>query len=59
MFSQEVYIKEIVDIRDTRMHWTAADEDAVDPASIALPASPMVRPSFSRDDGPFPTSSFL
>lgn len=49
VFNEEVYVQEVVDIRDKRMHWTAADSPeqqpsaAIDPASVPLPASPFVR----------------
>lgn len=44
VFNEEVYVQEIVDIRDQRLHWNPQVDEprAVDPASIPLPESPAV-----------------
>lgn len=45
-FNEEVYIQEILDIRDPQIHWDEA-RDAIDPASVPLPDSPAVSRSVS------------
>lgn len=39
-FNDEIYIQEIVDIRDKRMHWNAAVDEVAVAARVPLPVSP-------------------
>lgn len=49
VFNEDVYVQEIIDIRDKALHWTASDDEAVEPVSRAPAPAPAVHDASRAD----------